>query len=402
VEAQAAAVLEEAIAFLRAIIAIPSPSGGEEAVARRVAAQMERLGFDDVRTDSFGSVIGRVGGGPRRILYDAHLDTVGVGDPGAWAHDPYIGKREGGWIWGRGASDNKGGLVSILYGAALAKSDLPADFSLLVVGSAMEEDCDGIAFQTLIGEDGLRPEVVLLSECSGLRVYRGQRGRMEIRVSTRGVSCHASAPERGENAITKMAALVREIDALNSRLGDDAFLGKGTVAVTRIGSESPSLNAVPDRCEIILDRRLSAGETRESALQEIQEAAREAGVQAQAEVLVHEAQGWTGKAVRMEKYFPTWTLPAEHPAVKAGVAAARDAIGREPELGCWTFSTNGVYTAGLEGIPTLGFGPAEESYTHSIQDRVSEEDLLKAILFYARYPVQYAAALPGPPAGPSR
>ena len=393
IQKRARDILPEAAYFLREIIAIPSMSGDEENVARRIAREMMQRGFDEVNIDSFGSVIGRMGDGPRKILYDAHIDTVGVGDPEAWDHDPFLGKQEDGQIWGRGASDNKGGLASILFGAVLAKETLPEDVTLYVVGSAMEEDCDGIAFKTLLGqgedEEGLDPDVVLLSECTGLAVYRGHRGRMEIQVTVRGESCHASAPERGVNAIYAMNCIVAGIAKLNERLADDPFLGKGTVSVTKIAGDGPSLNAVPDRCEIFLDRRLTAGETKESAVAEIEAVVAECGADAEVSVLVHRAEGWTGKEVEMEKYYPTWTLPAEHPAFAAGLAAATKALDRESEGGRWVFSTNGVYTAGLAGIPTLGFGPAEEEYAHSVGDRVSEEDLYRSILFYALYPEAY-------------
>jgi putative selenium metabolism hydrolase len=389
-EKRARDILPEAVHFLREIVAIPSPSGREEAVARRVAREMVQRGFDEVSIDSFGSVVGRVGTGERTLLYDAHIDTVGVGDPAAWPHDPFLGKHADDWIWGRGASDNKGGLAAILFGAALAKEVLPAGFSLAVVGSAMEEDCDGVAFKTILTEDGLKPELAILAECTGLKVYRGHRGRMEIGVTVRGASCHASAPERGVNAIYGMTEIVRGIAALNERLLEDPFLGRASVAVTRIEGSGPSLNAVPDRCTIFLDRRLTAGESRASALAEIEAIVAAAGVAAEVETLVHRAEGWTGKHVEMEKYYPSWTLAEDHPAFAAGLAAAGAALGRPAEGGRWVFSTNGVYTAGIAGIPTLGFGPAEEEYTHSPADRVSEEHLLRAILFYALYPGFYA------------
>jgi putative selenium metabolism hydrolase len=391
-EKRARDILPDAVHFLREIVAIPSMSGKEEAVARRVAREMMQRGFDEVSIDDFGSVIGRVGEGPRTLLYDAHIDTVGVGDPKAWPHDPFKGKHDDGWIWGRGTSDNKGGLAAIVFGAALAKDVLPLEITLQVVGSAMEEDCDGIAYKTILdaaGESGLTPEAVLLAECTDLAVYRGHRGRMEITVTVRGTSCHASAPERGVNAIYGMIAIVHGIEALNERLADDAFLGRGSVAVTRIEGSGPSLNAVPDQCTIFLDRRLTAGETKASALAEIEAVVAEVGAHAEVEVLVHRAEGWTGKKVEMEKYFPTWTLDEGHPAFVAGLAAAGEALGRPAEGGRWTFSTNGVSTAGLAGIPTLGFGPAKEEYAHSVGDRVSEEDLLRAILFYALYPGHY-------------
>ena len=381
-------VREDLVSFLREIVEIPSPSCEEEVVAERAKSEMERLGYDEVRIDSFGNVIGKVGSGDKIILYDSHMDTVGIGDPDSWSHDPYKGKLEDGIIYGRGTGDNKGGLASMIYGGAIAqKLGMLEGVTLYVVGSAQEEASDGLAYKTVITEDGLRPEVVVLGECTGLKIYRGQRGRMEITVTTHGVSGHASAPERGENAIYKMTSIIKGIEQLNSNLKDDDFLGKGTVAVTKMEVETPSLNAIPDKALIYVDRRLTAGETKESALAEITKIA---GSDGEVEVLQYESTSYTGKKDGMEKYYPTWQLAPDHPALQAAEAAYKEIFGEEPVVDKWTFSTNGVYTAGIEGIPTFGLGPSVEEVTHSVNEQVSIKDLVNAAAFYAGYPSFYS------------
>ena len=382
---EAALLQEDMVSFLREIVEIPSPSCEEKGVAERTKSEMEKLGYDDVRIDSFGNVIGKLGDGEKVILYDSHMDTVGIGDPDAWAHDPYKGKVENGIIYGRGTGDNKGGLASMVYGAALSKKmGLLEGVTLYVVGSAQEESSDGLAYKTVITEDGLRPDVVVLGECTGLKIYRGQRGRMELTVTTRGISCHASAPERGENAIYKMVNIVKGIEELNRNLRDDDFLGKGTVAVTKMEVDTASLNAVPDKAVIYIDRRLTAGETKELATAEIREIA---GDDAIVELSEYKATSYTGKEDGMEKYYPTWQLDADHHALKSAEAAYKEIFGEEPVVDKWTFSTNGVYTAGIEGIPTFGLGPSVEEVTHSVEDQVSIDDLIKAAAFYAGYPL---------------
>jgi putative selenium metabolism hydrolase len=248
------------VQFMRDLIAIPGESSHEGPVIQRIRQEMEKVGFDEVRIDPMGNILGRIGSGKHVIMMDAHTDTVGVGDPKEWAWDPYRGKVEDGFIYGRGAGDQRGGMASMVYAGKLIKElGLLGDYTLYVVGSVQEEDCDGLPWLYILKEDGIRPECVVLTEPTKLGIYRGQRGRMEIEVHLRGKSCHASAPERGDNPIYKMTRLVQEVEKLNTRLRDDAFLGKGTIAVTEIRSLSPSLCAVPGACSIHLDRRRSQG-----------------------------------------------------------------------------------------------------------------------------------------------
>jgi putative selenium metabolism hydrolase len=379
-------------AFLRDIIAIPSPSCGERAVAERVVAEMETVGFSQAWIDPMGNAVGRIGEGATKIVFDAHLDTVGVGDAAAWSHDPYRGKLEDGIVFGRGASDNKGAVAAQVYaGKVLAETALRGtDATVYVVGTVMEEDCDGLALGYVLTETLRDVSAVVLGECTGLNVYRGHRGRMEMKVTARGRSAHASAPERGENAVTAMAAVVLDVDRLNDRLRGHDFLGKGTIAVSKIECATASLNAIPDSCTIYLDRRLTEGETRTSAVAEV-EALLPDG-RASVEVLRYAEPSYTGLRLETEKFYPTWVLDEGHPLVQAAAATARAVLGRDPSVGKWTFSTNGVSSAGELGIPTIGFGPSEERWAHTVLDQCPVDDLVASVAFYAALPSALADA----------
>ncbi len=379
----------EIVRFLREMIAIPAESGRERARCERVKAEYEALGFSDVRFDGIGSVVARVGAGPFVIMMDGHVDCVGVGDPQAWAYDPFAGKLEGGRVHGRGAVDELPGIACMAYGARiLAERGLPAGVQLVLVASVLEEACDGFPLMHLIEADGVRPDAVVLGEPTNLDVYRGHRGRMEIEVVTKGVSAHGAHCERGVNAVYKMAPIVADIEALNATLRADAFLGKGTVTVSFIDCKTPSLNAVPDEARIVLDRRLTAGESPESALEEIG-ALPHLG-DAEVRVLSWEGTAWTGAPARQEQIFPTWVLPEAHPLVQGVAAAAQAALGRPPGISRWVFSTNGVATMGRLGIPTIGFAPGREELAHTADEWVEVADLVTAAAVYSLIPEELA------------
>jgi len=384
----AAAAERDALArFLGDIVAIESLSGGEQKVIRRIAAEMETVGFDEVRIDPLGNVLGRVGDGPRVVACDAHIDTVDVGDRDLWSFDPYCGTVTDERVLGRGAADQKAGLASMVYAGKLLKErGLTRDCQVWMTGTVMEEDCDGLCWHYLLQEGILKPELVVSTEPTGLRIHRGHRGRLEIRVTARGRSCHASAPERGDNAVVKLAPACAAIAALNDRLPPEPTLGKGSAAVTWFGCDTPSLCAVPDKAELHIDRRLTLGETKESAVREVRDALRETGVDAEVWIPTYAQPSWTGLTYPMEKYFPTWLLPEDHPALAAARGAGRLALGREPETGVWTFSTNGVAINGLHGVPCLGFGPGHEEQAHAPDEFVRIDELVSACAFYAALP----------------
>ena len=376
--------------FMMDLIAIKSLSSQEGAVIKRVVAEMKKLGYDEVRVDPMGNVIGRIGKGKRVIAIDGHVDTVDVGDLKQWKTDPFTPVVKKGVLYGRGTSDMKGGVASAVYaGALLKKAGFPKDVTLYVTGTVQEEDCDGLCWQYIVKEDKLRPDVVVITEPTSLRIYRGHRGRMEIEVETTGVSCHGSAPERGVNAVYKMAPIIADIEKLNERLKPRKPLGKGTVTISHIRSRSPSLCAVADGCVIHLDRRLTVGENEQVAVRQIQNLPSVKKAKAKVTVLTYEVPSWTGLNYPTKKYFPTWEMPESTKEVKAARAAYETVFASAPTVGHWTFSTNGIATAGMHGIPTIGFGPGHEHFAHAPNECVEVEHLVRACAFYAGFVAQY-------------
>jgi putative selenium metabolism hydrolase len=380
--------------FLADVIECPSLSREENAVVQRIGEEMRAVGFDDVVVDGFGSVIGRIGDGPVHIVFDSHIDVVDTGDLSLWRTEPFTATIEDGVLYGRGASDNKAAIASMVHGAALLRR-LGVDtsrFTLWVVGTVQEEDCDGLALEYLLTNTIPKAEIVVLGEATNLQVYRGHRGRAEFALHTTGKAAHASAPERGDNAIYRMAPIVAQIEELNERLAADAFLGKGTVVVSKIEAQTPSLNAVPDGCTIYLDRRLTVGESVESARAELEALPAVREGKATVELLTYVGRGYTGLTLTTDKYFPTWVIPEDHHGVRAAVETSEHALGVTPEVGRWVFSTNGVSSAGKLGIPTIGFGPANEVYAHSVDDQCPLDDLPRAAAWYAAFPERYLVA----------
>ena len=271
------------VKLLRELVAIPSVTGTEKRVVQRIRGEMKSLGaFDRIQIDKFGNLLGWIGNGPRLIAIDAHVDTVGVGDRAAWKHDPFAGRLEKGIVYGRGAGDQKGAVPAMLYAARIIRElGLRSDeWTLLMTFTVAEEDCDGLNWQYIVQESGIRPDCVVVTDSTNCKILRGQRGRMEIGVTIRGKSCHGSMPHKGDNAAYKAARIVREIEKLNGKLKKDPFLGDGTIVVTKVQSSGPSLCAVPDQAYLHLDRRLTTGDSKTSALREVREAVRRAGVKA--------------------------------------------------------------------------------------------------------------------------
>ncbi len=281
--------------FLRDMIAIPGESSQEKEVVQRIGEEMEAVGFDKVEVDPMGNILGRIGGGKTLIAMDAHVDTVGIGDRGLWEVDPYKGYEDEEIIMGRGASDQRGGMASLVYAGKIIKDlGLEGDYTLLVTGTVQEEDCDGLCWQYMINETGIRPEFVVITEPTSANIYRGQRGRMEIKVTTKGISCHGSAPERGDNAIYKIAPVLQELRALHENLHVDPFLGKGSLTVSEVFFTSPSRCAVADGCWISVDRRLTHGETWEMALEQIRNLPAVKSGQAEVSMYNYDRPSYTG------------------------------------------------------------------------------------------------------------
>lgn len=379
---------DEIIRFMREICAIPSMDSKIGPVGERIALEMRKLGYDEVRFDKMGNIFGRIGSGERVIVYDSHIDTVGVGDPASWGWDPFEGKVEDGVLYARGACDEKGSTPGMVYGLAIAR-----DLGLLEGWTAyyfgnMEEWCDGIAPNSFVEVDPkVRPDFVVIGEPTRMNVYRGHKGRLEMKITAKGRSAHAASNHLGDNAIYKLLPIIAGIRDLEPQLGDHPFLGHGKITVSDMHVQTPSINAVPDEAVIFIDRRMTFGETKEQVKAQV-EALIPADLRGSVKVeeLFYDDPSYTGFVFPVDKYFPAWAFDEGHPLVLAG-QQAREAIGLAPApSGKWNFSTNGIYWAGKAGIPSIGFGPGDEETAHTVRDSVSLDDMVKATEFYAILP----------------
>ena len=377
--------------FLRDLLAIPGESGQEKLVVERIEQEMQRLQFDKVTIDPMGNILGFIGHGPRLLAFDAHIDTVKVGEASLWRCDPYLGYEDEDVIVGRGASDQLGGMAAMTYAGRIIKEmGLEGEFTFLFTGTVQEEDCDGLCWRYILEEDKLRPEGVVLTEPTSCQIYRGHRGRMEIEITTHGVGCHGSAPERGVNAIYKMAEIIRELKTLNEQLISDAFLGKGSLTVSEIFSQSPSRCAVADKCWISIDRRLTIGEDEAYALEQIRRlpSVHESG--AVVKTYYYDKPSYTGLTYPGACSFPAWSVPENQSLCAVAKQAYRALFKEAPYVDKWTFSTNGTVIMGEYGIPCIGFGPGEEQQAHAPNEKTFKSHLVKAAAMYAALAGMYA------------
>ncbi|MCL2578464.1 MAG: YgeY family selenium metabolism-linked hydrolase [Oscillospiraceae bacterium] len=415
--------------LLRDMVKFPGESCNEKAKVDRVAQEMRDLGFDKVEIDGMGNLLGFMGTGKTLIAYDGHIDTVGVGNINNWTFDPYDGYENETEIGGRGVADQEGGIVSAVYGAKIMKDlgMLTDKYRVVVTATVQEEDCDGLCWQYIIKEHGVKPDFCVLTEPTDGGIYRGQRGRMEIRVDVKGISCHGSAPYRGDNAIYKMADILQDVRALNNNGAGEStsvrglakmldekynpewkearFLGQGTITASEIFFTSPSRCAVADSCAVSLDRRMTAGETWESCLEEIRQlpAVKKYGDDVKVSMYEYSRPAYTGLEYPIECYFPTWVIPEDHKVTKAVEEAFIGLYGNQrfgtkdtlemrrarPLTDKWTFSTNGVTIMGRNDIPCIGLGPGAEAQAHAPDEMTWKQDLVTCAAVYAAIPTVY-------------
>ena len=380
------------IQFMRDICAIPSMDSLIGPVGERIQAEMRKLNYDEVRFDKMGNTLGRIGNGPKVLVYDSHIDTVGVGDRENWGWDPFTGKIEDGIFYARGACDEKGSTPGMVYGLAMARDlGLLDGYTVYYFGN-MEEWCDGIGPNAFVETDpGVKPDFVVIGEPTMMNVYRGHKGRIELKITATGRSAHAAVHYLGDNAVYKMISIINLIRELDRRMrfgmGAHPVLGHPSIAITDVSARTNSLNAVPDQFTIFIDRRITIAESHDDVVNLIK------GLipdylqnEIKVEELYYDTPSYTGFQFPLSKYFPAWLLDSTHPLVQAGQKTVSELWGVERPLGTWDFSTNGTYWAGKAGIPSIGFGPGDEKTAHTFVENVPLQDMVDATEFYAYLP----------------
>jgi putative selenium metabolism hydrolase len=384
-----APVFENALAFAQDLIRIPSPPGREEAVAERVRVEMEALAMEDVHVDDFGNVIGvvrGVGRGPA-VMLNSHLDVVAEGDHAAWEFPPFSGAVAGGFLHGRGAMDIKGPLAIQTYAAAALAGRAPGD---VIVAHTVFEERGGLGMRRLLAA-GLRPDAVILGEATHGDLCVGHRGRAEIRIRIHGLAGHASAPERAKNALDLLPQVLDAVKRLAEDQPEEPVLGRASVVATGVDVLPESPNVIPDLVSVTLDWRILPVQTKESLLARVErELARELGTVPEGwsvEVAMSQEhqRTYTGYEEVRDLFTPGFLLGTDHAIARAGARA----VGRreDPDVPAavrpWAFATDGGWSSGVHGIPTVGFAPGEERFAHTNRERL---DLEEARWTFGRYP----------------
>ncbi len=411
---------DEAVTLLRRLIAVPATSNQEGERLKLLKEAVERLGAcDRCFFDSFGNFCWVVGQGSRTIFFDGHIDTVGTGPMSDWEArglDPFEGRYEKGEVWGRGAVDQLSGIVNQVFATKIMRElGLARSYTVYALATVAEETNEGGGPRWIFAE-GVRsnlyprPEVVVLTEPTGddkdgpLGIYRGHRGRLEIAIETYGRSAHASTPDLGKNAISAMAPIIQDITALQTggQLVNDPVLGRGSIAISRISDRSPSNNCVAPFCQIIVDRRLTFGESRTTALAEIlnMPSIRALGDKVRVNVLSYDEPTWTGYKVQNEASHPSWLTPEDSPAIRAAQSTYKAVLSpraestrykgvfaKNPRLGCWSFSTDGVGVP--RDVPVFGFSSGVEQLAHTVEERVDSREMIGAVAFLALFPTMF-------------
>ena len=372
----------QVVELCQKLIQQQSYSGHEDGVAGVLKEELPKLGFDSVTIDKYGNVIGCIKGKRpgKKLLFDGHIDTVPVTDGTEWQYPPFAAEIHDGKIYGRGTSDMKGAVAAFVSAAANFAADTDKDFAgeLYVAGVVHEECFEGVAAREISA--AVKPDYVVIGEASTLNLKVGQRGRGEIVVETFGKPCHSANPEKGINAVYKMAKVIEAIRTLEPT--HHPVLGDGILELTDIKSAPyPGASVVPEYCRATYDRRLLVGETKESVLEPIQKLmdqlmAEDPQLKVKVSYAVGEELCYTGNHIQGERFFPGW-LYDENEEFVQDVKKELESMGYTPSITQYNFCTNGSHYAGEAGIKTFGLGPSQENLAHTVNEYIEIDQLTK-------------------------
>ncbi|MDU5525798.1 MAG: M20/M25/M40 family metallo-hydrolase, partial [Clostridioides difficile] len=282
-----------------------SYSGQEENVVKAIEENFALLGFDSWSRDRYGNIVGCIKGNKpgKKILFDGHIDTVPVPDASKWSVPPFEARIVDGKIYGRGTSDMKGQVSAMMAAVSYFAEDTNKDFEgeLYVAGVVHEEIFEGVSAREI--SKAVQPDYVVIGESSELNLKIGQRGRGEIVVETFGKPAHSANPEKGINAVYKMANVIQKIQQLVPPT--HPVLGEIQALLDEMMKEDPELNA-------------------------------------KVSYAVEKADCYTGNTIESERFFPGWLYDEEDEFVQAAYKGLKEA-GIDSEITQYSFCTNGSH-----------------------------------------------------------
>ena len=406
----------EAVSLLKSLISIPSISREETQAADFLQNYIEMAGMQTGRKGNnvwcFSPMFDLK---KPTILLNSHIDTVKPVN--GWRKDPFTPREENGKLYGLGSNDAGASVVSLLQ-VFLQLCRTSQKYNLIYLASCEEEVSGKNGIESVL--PGLPPvSFAIVGEPTEMQPAIAEKGLMVLDVTATGKAGHAARNE-GDNAIYKMADIIADVRALNNNGCDEStdikglvkmlspkynpehyedaqFLGRGTCTVSQIFYTSPSRCAVADSCAISIDRRMTAGETWDSCLDEIRAlpSVQKYGDDVKVSMYMYDRPSWTGEVYETECYFPTWINKENAAHVQALVDAHKGLFGdkrmgpdstkelrNRPLIDKWTFSTNGVAIQGRYGIPCVGFGPGAESQAHAPNEITYKDDLVRCAAVY--------------------
>ena len=369
---------DQVVTLTQEMVRIQSFSGQEEDAAELVRQSMSNLGYDDVQVDKCGNVIGRINGqmdksNGKKLLFDGHIDTVMPVQPDKWMVDPFSGMLRDDRIYGLGAVDMKGSLAAMIVAiAGLPRNRISG--TVFVSASVGEEIIEGAALRSVV--EATNPDYVVIGEPTGFRLGTAQRGRAGLVVDTQGVATHSAQPTLGDNAVYKMAEVINQLRTID--LPSDAVLGMGIMElIDIISTPFPSTSVVPSQCSARYDRRLVISETPESVVTSIKDFLQEfqdLEVQLNKKLLTC----YTGYELEEVDFHPAWVTPNDSELVRKAQSALGE-IGMNTEPIMIHYCSNGSYSAGVAGIPTIIYGPPSIERAHAVDEYIEVQDLYQAI-----------------------
>ncbi|QDR82664.1 M20 family metallopeptidase [Sporomusa termitida] len=371
----------EAVDLLKSILRIntTNPPGKEYQLAIWLAAWLEKKGVASRVVDlgnGRANLIARLSGssGQPALLYTGHLDTVPPGDL-AWDYPPFAAEQAGDLIYGRGASDMKGGLAAMIFALSwLKQNDITPGQDMVLLATAGEEvDCCGAqAFCDGGGMNGIGAAVV--GEPSNGDVIVAHKGAVWLEIVTKGRTAHGSMPHLGINAVVHMNAIVSSLYQRSFPVQPNDWLGLPTFSVNKIQG-GVATNVISDNCTCSIDFRLIPGQTANDVTAMLQDIIQE----------LTPAYPELAAELKIVNYRQPVACPEGHPIIDKALACARRISGTPVNLRGVNFYTDASTLLQGLNLPVIFYGPGDDAQAHQPNEYISVTKYLEAINFYTNF-----------------